>query len=284
MIVSFDKSSGFCFGVVNAIKLVEKELNEKSSLYCLGDIVHNKKEIQRLKEMGLIVIGFDTFKELKNTKVLIRAHGEPPLTYEIAKKNNIELIDASCQIVLKLQKDVKKAYENIKIADGQIVVFGKAKHAEVIGLNGQTENSAIIVENMDEIDKIDFERPVSLFAQTTKSLEEFKKFVDVLKEKSKSEFTYKDSVCRKVSNRVGALRKFAKENDVIIFVSGKNSSNGNYLFSVCKKENPRSYFITEENEIKKDWFENANSVGISGATSTPAWLLENVADAIRMIK
>jgi len=276
MKVEIDSNSGFCFGVVYAIEMAEDYLNETGSLFCLGDIVHNDKEVQRLEAKGLKIIDHADFNELKDTTVLIRAHGEPPETYKIALQNNIELIDASCPVVLKLQNRVRNAYED----DVQIVIYGKPGHAEVNGLIGQTHQEAIIVTKEEDIEKIDFSRPISLFSQTTKSTEGFYRIKSLIESRSQ-EFKANDTICRQVSNRDPQLRIFSTRYDVVIFVSGKKSSNGKVLYEVCKSINPQSYFISDVNEIEPFWFDKCESVGICGATSTPMWLMEQVAEAIR---
>jgi len=279
MKVEIDNNSGFCFGVVYAIEMAEDYLDEVGTLFCLGDIVHNDKEVQRLEEKGLKIIDHADLKELRDTTVLIRAHGEPPETYRIALENNIELIDASCPVVLKLQNRVRNAYEE----DSQIVIYGKPGHAEVNGLIGQTHQEAIIVTKEEDLDKIDFSRPISLFSQTTKSTEGFYKIKSLIEARANG-FKANDTICRQVSNRDPQLRIFSTQYDVVIFVSGKKSSNGKVLYEVCKSINPRSYFISDLKEIEPFWFENCQSVGICGATSTPMWLMEEVADAIRNLK
>lgn len=280
MIVEIDKKSGFCFGVINAIREAETELTSKGTLYCLGDIVHNGKEVERLEKMGLISISREEFFKLKNCKVLIRAHGEPPETYEFAKQNNIELIDATCPVVLTLQERVKKSYEAHAGENGQIVIYGKKGHAEIEGLNGQTNHNAIIIESIAETDRIDMSRPVSLYSQTTKRVEDFHAIADKVKAAIAPgvQLEIKDTICRQVSNRVPHLREFAKKFDVVIFVSGKKSSNGLYLYTICKEENPHTYIVAETTELNTDWFAGAKSVGICGATSTPVWLMEEFAD------
>jgi 4-hydroxy-3-methylbut-2-en-1-yl diphosphate reductase len=276
MKVEIDQNSGFCFGVVYAIEMAEDYLDEKGSLYCLGDIVHNDKEVQRLESKGLKIIDHEDLKELKDTTVLIRAHGEPPETYRMALQNNIELIDASCPVVLKLQNRVRNAYEE----DVQIVIYGKPGHAEVNGLIGQTHQEAIIVTKEEDLEKVDFSRPISLFSQTTKSTEGFYKIKSLIEARS-SEFKANDTICRQVSNRDPQLRVFSALYDVIIFVAGKKSSNGKVLYEVCKSVNPRSYFISDEAELEPFWFENCQSVGICGATSTPMWLMEKISLAVK---
>jgi 4-hydroxy-3-methylbut-2-enyl diphosphate reductase len=280
MKVEIDRNSGFCFGVINAIKAAETELKNSDMLYCLGDIVHNGKEVNRLEKLGLNSISKEKYFTLKNCKVLIRAHGEPPETYEYAKKNNIELIDATCPVVLTLQEKVKRSYETKLEQNGQVVIFGKKGHAEIVGLNGQTKHNAIIVENTDDIKKIDMSRPVALYAQTTKPIEQFKEIADIISAKIKPnvDVEIKDTICRQVSNRVPNLKLFVAKYDLILFVAGKKSSNGQYLYSVSKEENKNSHFISKIEEIEKSWFDGVNSVGICGATSTPNWLMEQVAD------
>ncbi len=282
MKVEIDKNSGFCFGVINAIKAAETELQKTDKLYCLGDIVHNGKEVARLEKLGLDSISKEKYFTLKNCKVLIRAHGEPPETYEYAKKNNIELIDATCPVVLTLQEKVKHSYKKRHKENGQVVIFGKKGHAEIVGLNGQTKHNAIIVENTNDIQKIDMTRPISLYAQTTKPIDQFKEIAGVITEKIKPnvDVEIKDTICRQVSNRVPNLKQFVARFDLILFVAGKKSSNGQYLFSVSKKENPNSHFISKIEEINKSWFKGVNTVGICGATSTPNWLMEQVKEWI----
>ncbi len=280
MKVEIDRRSGFCFGVIKTIKSAESELKTADKLYCLGDIVHNGMEVERLEKMGLHSISREEFMQLKDCKVLIRAHGEPPETYEYAKQNNIELIDATCPVVLTLQEKVKGSYEKTKDLNGQIVIYGKNGHAEIIGLDGQVGKKAIILEGIDDVGLIDFSRPVSLYSQTTKRVEDFYAIADKVKSSMKPgvPLEIKDSICRQVSNRVPNLKQFAKKFDVILFVAGHKSSNGRYLFTVCKEENPRTHHISRTSEIDPVWLENAGSVGICGATSTPNWLMEDVAE------
>lgn len=280
MKVEIDKKSGFCFGVINAIRAAENELSNSEYLYCLGDIVHNGMEVERLEKLGLKSISKEEYFTLKDCKVLIRAHGEPPETYEYAQQNNIELIDATCPVVLTLQEKVKKSYDSTLDLHGQIVIYGKKGHAEIEGLNGQTNQSAIIIESIAEIDKIDTTKPVSLYSQTTKRIEDFYQVAGLLKSKMQSgvQIEIKDTICRQVSNRVPNLKLFSKNYDMILFVAGRKSSNGQYLFSICKEENPNSFIISRTDEIQHEWFSEVNSVGICGATSTPNWLMEEVAD------
>ncbi|NHE59100.1 4-hydroxy-3-methylbut-2-enyl diphosphate reductase [Cyclobacterium plantarum] len=284
MEVTIDKNSGYCFGVEYAIKMAEDEMADNQKLYCLGDIVHNDMEVRRLSDKGLVVIDREDLQCLRDCKVLIRAHGEPPETYRTAIKNNIELIDASCPVVLKLQHRVKTAFDKMEKQEGQIVIYGKKGHAEVIGLTGQTLEKAIIVMEDKDLDQIDFSRPVTLFSQTTKSTRGFYELKEKIEERIRSEkgsleemdFNANDSICRQVSNREPQLLKFSEEKDVIFFVSGKKSSNGKALFQVCKGVNPRSYFVENEQDINPDWVRPEDSVGICGATSTPMWLMEQV--------
>jgi len=284
MQVTIDKNSGYCFGVEFAIKMAEDEMENEETLYCLGDIVHNDMEVKRLSEKGLVVIDREQLHELSNCKVLIRAHGEPPETYKLAIENNIELIDASCPVVLKLQHRVKNAFDKMERENGQIVIYGKKGHAEVIGLTGQTLEKAIVVTQDSDLDQLDFTRPITLFSQTTKSTKGFYALSEKIENRIKAtkgelkevDFNSNDSICRQVSNREPQLQRFAQENDVILFVSGKKSSNGKALYQVCLSENPRSYFIENEGEIEEEWFKQAERIGICGATSTPMWLMEQV--------
>lgn len=288
MTITIDKNSGYCFGVEFAIQMAEDEMENCEELYCLGDIVHNGMEVKRLYAKGLRVIDREQLKELRDCKVLIRAHGEPPETYKLALENNIELVDASCPVVLKLQNRVKHAFDSIQKDNGQIVIYGQVGHAEVIGIAGQTRDEAIIVTTEEDLDKIDFKRPVTLFSQTTKSTKGFYHIKALIEERIKQanadstmpEFDANDSICRQVSNREPQLAKFSLEHDVIIFVSGKKSSNGKALYSVCKQQNSNSYFIESGEELERSWFDNAASVGICGATSTPMWLMQQVSDNI----
>lgn len=281
MNVVIDHKSGFCFGVINAIKKAEEALQEERTLYCLGDIVHNGMEVKRLEQLGLISIDHEKYHTLSNCKVLLRAHGEPPETYEYAKANNIELIDATCPVVLKLQQRVKKAADEMEKIGGQLLIYGKPGHAEVVGLTGQTQNKAIIIENPDDLTMIDREKPAVLFAQTTKSIEKFQKLGQNIRNNSKSgELKINDTICRQVSNRVPRMKEFAAQHDVIVFVGGKKSSNARILYDVCKEINARSFFISFPDELDFTWFANANNVGICGATSTPLWLMEQVRELI----
>lgn len=291
MEVTIDSNSGYCFGVEFAIQMAEDEMSDGNQLYCLGDIVHNDMEVKRLHDKGLRIISREDLSNITDCKVLIRAHGEPPETYQTALNNNIELIDASCPVVLKLQNRVKNAYDAIRDKNGQVVIYGQPGHAEVIGLSGQTRGDAIIILKDEDLEKIDFSRPVTLFSQTTKSTKGFYRIKGMIEERMRAEshdlktieFNANDSICRQVSNREPQLQRFSNEQDVIIFVSSKKSSNGKALYSVCKSENESSYFIANEEELQAEWFESARKVGVCGATSTPMWLMENVANAIRNI-
>jgi 4-hydroxy-3-methylbut-2-en-1-yl diphosphate reductase len=284
MQVNIDQKSGFCFGVINAISIAEKYLDQHGSLFCLGDIVHNNKEIERLREKGLIIINHDDMKQLYNTRVLIRAHGEPPQTYSLALNNNIEIIDASCPVVLKLQSRIKKGFNDVMENQGQVIIFGKPGHAEVVGLLGQTQGKAIVVNELSDLDMIDFAKPINLYSQTTQSIEGFHSLVTEIKNRihnhackeNPEHFKPFDTICRQVANRGPHLAKFASEHDVIIFVSGKKSSNGMYLHNICKQNNPNSYMISDTDEIQQEWVTGASNIGICGATSTPKWLMEKV--------
>lgn len=290
MVVTVDDKSGFCFGVTNAIGKAEEILASESELYCLGEIVHNDVEVSRLADKGLVTIDHNLLKNINNRKVLIRAHGEPPTTYQQAKANGLEIIDASCPVVLKLQERIRKSYATTLQNGGQIVIYGKKGHAEVNGLVGQTENSAIVVESINDIDAIDFGKPICLYSQTTKSIEGFKALKAEIERRiaetgsDLSTFESHDTICRQVANRQPQLMQFALANDVIIFVSGKKSSNGKVLYEVCRSQNEQTYMVEDENEIESSWFNQAQNVGICGATSTPRWLMERVAQHIREIK
>jgi 4-hydroxy-3-methylbut-2-enyl diphosphate reductase len=288
MKITIDAYSGFCFGVVYAIEMAESILKEEDILYCLGDIVHNNKEVERLTGLGLKIIDHNDLKSLKDCKVLIRAHGEPPSTYDLALRNNIQLLDASCPVVLKLQHQIKLGYEEIKEIEGQVVIFGKEGHAEVVGLLGQTSNNAIVVASIEDLDKIDFTKSIYIYSQTTKSPKAYKEIsLEIEKRANKLndaniKYIVNDTLCRQVSNREPQLKQFSNTNDVIVFVSGRKSSNGKMLYQSCRKENRKS-FISDIDELECDWFLGASSVGICGATSTPRWLMESVAEAIKRI-
>lgn len=279
--ITIDPQSGFCPGVVRAISTAEKQLQTHETLYCLGDIVHNGQEVERLAKAGLVCIGQDEFGELHDTTVLLRAHGEPPSTYRTAKKNNITIIDATCSVVLQLQKKIKNAYA--ANPDAQIVIYGKIGHAEVVGLDGQCDNKAIIIESEEDLDKVDFNRAIILFSQTTKSIETFNRIVTRIKQSipDTTSFTYHDTICRQVANRIPNIRQFAAHYDLILFIAGEKSSNGRILFDECRKINMNSHHISDVKEIRREWFKNVKTVGICGATSTPKWLMDNAADVIK---
>ena len=280
--VEIDEHSGFCFGVTTAIRKAEEELQKGAPLYCLGDIVHNGMECDRLREMGLIAINHEQFKQLHDVHVLLRAHGEPPETYAVARERNIELIDATCPVVLNIQKRIKREYTAPADAAKQIIIYGQKGHAEVLGLVGQTEGSAIVIESIGEIDRIDFTRDIYLYSQTTKSLDEFRLIVETIKQciAPGVTFEYYDTICRQVSNRLDNIRRFAQSHDLILFVCGKKSSNGKVLYQECLKANPNSYHIEGSHEIDFSLIRDGHSIGICGATSTPKWLMEQCKQAI----
>lgn len=281
MQIEIDNGSGFCFGVTTAIKKAEEKLAEGNTLYCLGDIVHNGMECERLRQMGLVTINHDEMRRLHNVKVLLRAHGEPPETYELARRNGIEIIDATCPVVLQLQKRIKKQYE---AGGGQIVIFGKKGHAEVLGLVGQTQSNAIVIESFDEVKKLDFSRDIYLYSQTTKSLDEFHRIIDYIQHHISPEAHFQsfDTICRSVANRMPNISQFATRHDLILFVCGRKSSNGKVLFNECLRVNPNTHLIEGPEEIQAEWLQNVETVGICGATSTPKWLMEQCRDAISM--
>jgi len=288
MVVEIDKQSGFCFGVQNAVEIAEKALLRGEKVFSLGPIVHNDKEVERLSALGLASINHNEFSKLRNCKVLIRAHGEPPETYITAEKNNITIIEATCPIVKRLQSKIKETWLQTKKGNGQVVIFGKPGHAEVVGLLGQINNEGILVSGPDDIQKIDVSRPVYLFAQTTMSVKEYSNFTAILRIKME-EYGISDpdkmliinkTICGQVSNREPHLKAFARKHDTIIFVSGRESSNGKMLYSVCKNINPETHFVSSPEEIDKSWFKGKNSAGICGATSTPKWLIEKIRDII----
>lgn len=276
--VEIDHGSGFCFGVTTAIKKAEEELAKGTTLYCLGDIVHNSMECERLQQMGLITIDHAQMAALHGVKVLLRAHGEPPSTYELARRNNIELIDATCPVVLQLQRRIKAQYEE----SPQIVIFGKKGHAEVLGLVGQTNGTAIVIEKFDEVTTLDFHHDIYLFSQTTKSLDEFHRIVDYIQSHMAPEATFRsfDTICRSVANRMTGISQFAARHDVILFVCGRKSSNGKVLYNECLRVNPQTHLIEGPDEICPEWFQGASTVGVCGATSTPKWLMEQCRDAL----
>ena len=303
MRIEIDNNSGFCFGVMRATTTAETELTKEQPLYCLGDIVHNGQEVERLTQLGLITIDHHQLEKLHDARVLLRAHGEPPHTYKLAHKNGITIIDATCPVVLKLQQKIKEAYTNHPNA--QIVIYGKIGHAEVIGLEGQTEGKAIVIEDENDLSKIDFSRPIILFSQTTKSIEGFNQLVNTIKTRISSKptnlnqnsqlstlnsqlnsgihFEYHDTICRNVANRIPNIKKFATQFDVILFVAGAKSSNGKVLFNECQSVNPRTYLVSSPDELQPEWFNGIQSVGICGATSTPKWLMEAVKQRINTI-
>jgi len=278
MKIEVDKGSGFCFGVVEAIRRAEEWLEQDRQLFCLGDIVHNNSEVERLRKKGLITISHEQFFTMSNTTVLLRAHGEPPEIYKYAQANNIKLIDATCPVVLKLQKRILKSYESGIKDNTQLVIYGKKGHAEVNGLVGQTKGDALVVEGIEDLEQLDYARPIVLFSQTTKGLEGLHHLTEVLKNRTaKVPVKIHDTICRQVANRIPGIKKFAVRFDLVLFVSGKKSSNGKMLFDICSSVNPNTKFISELNEIDQNWLQNIDSVGICGATSTPKQLLEEVA-------
>ena len=278
--IELDHGSGFCFGVTTAIRKVEEELAKGHKLYCLGDIVHNGKEVERLRRMGLETIDHYQFRQLHHAKVLLRAHGEPPETYTIARQNNIEIIDATCPVVLQLQKRIKSVSDSAN--EPQIVIFGKQGHAEVLGLVGQTNGKAVVIESPDEVNSLNFNRDIRLFSQTTKPLSHFRKIVSYIKRhiQPPATFLYYDTICRQVAGRMPNMLSFASKHDAILFVCGKKSSNGHALFEACKSVNPHSYFTEGPDDIDFNWFTNIKTLGICGATSTPKWLMEECSNAI----
>lgn len=286
MQIRIDENAGFCFGVVNAIGTAEEELKHDGTLYCLGDIVHNSAEVERLRQRGLRVIDHAQLQGLSGQKVLIRAHGEPPSTYAQARSLGIELVDATCPMVLALQKRIRKGFEEMsrQTPVGQVVIFGKPGHAEVVGLCGQTDGNAIVVSSPDDMGAIDFSRQIRLYSQTTQSKEEYAQLVKHIEagiiahygELPEGHFVAYDTICNRVANRALQLEQFAKEVDVLLFVSGKGSSNGHYLYEYCRRVQPNTKLIADVEEIEDSWFEGVESVGITGATSTPRWLMEAI--------
>ena len=277
--IEIDNGSGFCFGVTTAIQKAEEELAKGNKLYCLGDIVHNGMECERLRQMGLITINHADMELLHDVKVLLRAHGEPPETYELARRNHIEIIDATCPVVLQLQRKIKRQHET---GNGQIVIFGKKGHAEVLGLVGQTQSTAIVIESFEEVRKLDFSRDIYLYSQTTKSLDEFHRIIEYIQQNISPEATFKsfDTICRNVANRMPNISNFATKHDLILFVCGRKSSNGRVLFNECLRVNPNTHLIEGPEEIAPSWLEGIQTIGICGATSTPKWLMEQCRDAI----
>lgn len=280
MEVRIDDNAGYCFGVVKAIGAAEEALRRDGRLYCLGDIVHNSAEVDRLRSKGLEVIDHRRLETLGGCKVLIRAHGEPPETYRTARRLGIDLIDATCPIVLALQQRIRRGYDEMRAIDGQVVIFGKPGHAEVIGLTGQTEGTAIIVSSPDDINDIDFSRPIRLYSQTTKSRDEYRTLIANIESHHPSDFIAYDTVCNRVANRARELEEFARSVDVLLFVAGANSSNGHYLYEYCRKVQPATYLIGNVGELRPEWVSSATIVGISGATSTPRWLMEEVKERL----
>ena len=299
--IEIDNGSGFCFGVTTAIQKAEEELAKGNQLYCLGDIVHNGMECERLRQMGLITINHDELRQLHHAKVLLRAHGEPPETYELARQNNIEIIDATCPVVLQLQKRIKKQYE-ASISDSlipsishslipsishsptsQIVIFGKKGHAEVLGLVGQTAGNAIVIEHFDDVKQLDFSRDIYLYSQTTKSLDEFHRIIEYIQQHISPDATFRsfDTICRSVANRMPNISQFATKHDLVLFVCGRKSSNGKVLFNECLRINPNTHLIEGPEEIDPAWLDGIHTVGICGATSTPKWLMEQCRDALQ---
>ncbi len=278
--VEIDSGSGFCFGVTTAIRKAEEELAAGNALYCLGDIVHNGMECERLRRMQLVTINHDDLRRLHNVKVLLRAHGEPPETYALARENNIDIIDATCPVVLQLQRRIKKQYD--ANPDAQIVIFGKNGHAEVLGLVGQTQSKAIVIEKYEDVKRLDFARDIYLYSQTTKSLDEFHRIIDYIQNHISPSATFRsfDTICRQVANRMPNISSFAARHDLILFVCGRKSSNGKVLFNECLRVNPNSHLIEGPDEIDRSWIANVSTVGICGATSTPKWLMEQCRDAI----
>lgn len=291
MEVEIDKQSGFCFGVQNAVEIAEKALSNGEKVFSLGPIVHNDKEVERLSTLGLVSIDHDKFRRLKDCKVLIRAHGEPPETYITAEENNITIIEATCPIVKRLQSKIRDTWIKTKEIDGQVVIFGKPGHAEVVGLQGQINNEGILVSGPADFKKIDVKHPVFLFSQTTMSVKEYNNLTGILRQKMEENgitdtdknLVINKTICGQVSNREPHLKAFAKKHDTIIFVSGRESSNGKMLYSVCKSINADTHFVSSPEELNKSWFLGKNSVGICGATSTPKWLIENIRDIISNI-
>lgn len=285
-LIRIDEGSGFCHGVVTAIRKAEQELDSDGKLYCLGDIVHNSSEVERLGRRGLVTINHDDMRNLHKVKVLFRAHGEPPSTYSLARENGIEVIDATCPVVLMLQRRIKSAYDEIKQngADTKILIYGKSGHAEVNGLVAQTNGEAIVVQSVADLDQVDLDKDILLYSQTTQSLVGFSEMIsEIERRKSKGNFKYFDTICRQVANRVPTIRKFASSNEIVLFVSGRKSSNGRALYEECKDVNPRTYFVEQASEIEPMWIKDAESIGICGATSTPAWLMQEVKQHIESL-
>lgn len=282
--IEIDSNSGFCNGVVRAIQAAEQELDKGGQLYCLGDIVHNSNEVERLRKKGLITINHDELRELRNVRVLLRAHGEPPETYRIAEENNIEIIDATCPVVLQLQRKIKNSYATRQSEDDQILIYGKVGHAEVNGLVGQTDGKAIVLEDTSDLDKVDFESRITLYSQTTKSVEHFAEMVKIIKERTLGkDFEWHDTICRQVANRIPNIREFARSHDLVLFVCGKKSSNGKVLYEECRSVNPETYLVSDIEELNPEWLDGKSNIGICGATSTPRWLMAQFQEHIEEI-
>lgn len=282
--VEIDTNSGFCNGVVRAIQAAEQELEKGGQLYCLGDIVHNSNEVERLRAKGLITINHDELRQLRNAKVLLRAHGEPPETYRIARENNIEIIDATCPVVLQLQRKIKKSYDTRTSNNDQVLIYGKVGHAEVNGLVGQTNGEAIVLETPGDLDKVDFEQRITLYSQTTKSVQHFAEMVQLIQERTATDkFEWHDTICRQVANRIPNIREFARTHDLVLFVCGKKSSNGKVLYEECRSVNENTHLVSDIDELNPAWLEGKNNIGICGATSTPRWLMAEFQSRIEEI-
>ena len=282
--VEIDNNSGFCNGVVRAIQAAEKELEKGEQLYCLGDIVHNSNEVERLRSKGLITINHDQLRELRNAKVLLRAHGEPPETYRIAQENNIEIIDATCPVVLQLQRKIKKSHDTHAGSDHQILIYGKVGHAEVNGLVGQTNGEAIVLENTDDLCKVDFNKHITLYSQTTKSVQHFAEMVQIIEKRTQEgNFEWHDTICRQVANRIPNIREFARNHDLVLFVCGKKSSNGKVLYEECRSVNAHTHLVSDIDELDATWLEGKSNIGICGATSTPRWLMAQFQERVEQI-
>ena len=283
MTIEIDNGSGFCFGVTTAIKKAEEELAKGNTLYCLGDIVHNGMECERLREMGLITIDHEQMKQLRGVKMLLRAHGEPPATYELARANDIEIIDATCPVVLQLQKRIRVQFD--EHPNAQLVIFGKKGHAEVLGLVGQTRGKAIVIETFEEVKRLDFQRDIFLFSQTTKSLDEFHRIIEYIQKHIAPTAMFKsfDTICRSVANRMPNISQFAARHDLILFVCGRKSSNGKVLYGECLRVNPNTHLVEGPEEIQREWLQGVKTVGVCGATSTPKWLMEQCREAIQAL-
>ena len=281
--IEIDHGSGFCFGVTTAIQKAEEELAKGNTLYCLGDIVHNGMECDRLRQMGLVTIDHSQLSQLHNVKVLLRAHGEPPETYAMARRNGIEIIDATCPVVLQLQKKIKRQYDVEKERPSSIVIFGKKGHAEVLGLVGQTQSTAVVIESFEEVKRLDFSHDIYLYSQTTKSLDEFHRIIDYIQSHISPTATFRsfDTICRSVANRMPNISQFATRHDLILFVCGRKSSNGRVLYGECLRVNPNTHLIEGPDEIDPSWLDGIHTVGICGATSTPKWLMEQCRDALK---